>query len=510
MMPARKRVVSTKSIPAPVGGLNARDAIANMPETDAIIMDNWFPETASVRVRSGYSNWSAGLPGAVETLMTYSNGFGRKLFGIASNAFYDCTNAGPVGAPLVTAQTNSRWQYANFGTLGGQYLYAVNGVDYPQIYDGTAWQQVTGLSTPFAITGIDPRKFSNVSVHKSRLWFVEKNSFRAWYLDSSSVGGAAHQFDISPLFKLGGYLSQIINWTVDRGISIADYTVFVSSEGEIALYVGADPASASTFALSGLFRIGRPIGNRFNTKFGSDQVLICMDGFFPLSKAVQSDRSQIQGAVSDKIIQLANNDIAAYSSNFGWQIILHPIGNKLIANVPGNGKTYQYVMNTITGAWCRFTGWNASCFETYGDKLMFGGNGYVAWCDQGSLDDTLPIISDLKPAFSYFGSKVSKQFTMVRPLMQVDAQLDLRIDLNTDFQDVPPRSTPNISGAQGSAWGATGWNVSAWQAGATLRSNWQSVLGIGFAGTLRMRCITKNQTTSLQSIDYVFQQGGIL
>lgn len=509
-MPNRKRVSVSKSIPAPVGGLNARDAVANMPPTDAIIMDNWFPETASVKVRNGYVNWATGLPGPVETLMTYANGYGRKLFGVAGNSFYDCTTKGAVGAPLVTLQTNSRWQHANFGTLGGQYLYAVNGIDYPQIYNGTTWQQVTGTSTPFAITGVDPRLFSNVTVHKSRLWFVERNSFRAWYLDSSSVGGAAHLFDVSPLFKMGGYLTQMITWTINNGITISDYSVFVSSEGEVALYVGSDPASASTFALSGMFRIGRPIGKRFNAKLGSDQILVCLDGFFPLSKALATDRSAIEGAVSDKIIQLANNDTASYNGSFGWHIVFHPLSNKLIVNVPANGQTYQYVMNTITGAWCRFTGWNASCFESFGDQLMFGGNGFVAWCDTGSMDDTLPIISDLKPAFSYFGSKSNKQFTMVRPLMQVDAKLDLRIDLNTDFQDVPPKSTPNISGSQGSPWNVSPWNVSSWQSGPSLRSDWQSVLGIGFAATLRMRCITKNQTTSLQSIDYVYQQGGIL
>ena len=33
-----------RQFPAPVGGLNARDSVANMPVSDALILDNIFPE----------------------------------------------------------------------------------------------------------------------------------------------------------------------------------------------------------------------------------------------------------------------------------------------------------------------------------------------------------------------------------------------------------------------------------------------------------------------------------
>src|ERR1700743_3557978 len=83
---------TTHSIPAPVGGLNAVSSIAAMPEQDALIMDNWFPQTTFVQLRNGYTSHSTGLPAWVETLMGYSDETGvEKLFGISGTAVYDCT-----------------------------------------------------------------------------------------------------------------------------------------------------------------------------------------------------------------------------------------------------------------------------------------------------------------------------------------------------------------------------------------------------------------------------------
>ena len=59
----------TISIPAPVGGLNARDSLAEMPPTDAVKMDNWDANTTNISLRLGAQNQATGLPGWVETLL---------------------------------------------------------------------------------------------------------------------------------------------------------------------------------------------------------------------------------------------------------------------------------------------------------------------------------------------------------------------------------------------------------------------------------------------------------
>ena len=43
------------SVPAPLGGWNARDALGEMEETDAVILQNMFPLTTQVIARFGYT-----------------------------------------------------------------------------------------------------------------------------------------------------------------------------------------------------------------------------------------------------------------------------------------------------------------------------------------------------------------------------------------------------------------------------------------------------------------------
>ena len=86
--PVRRRLIqrtsnNVASLPAPVGGWNARDSLANMAPTDAVTLDNLFPGVSSVGLRGGYQNHVTGITGQVETLMTYNGGSTDKMFGIA-------------------------------------------------------------------------------------------------------------------------------------------------------------------------------------------------------------------------------------------------------------------------------------------------------------------------------------------------------------------------------------------------------------------------------------------
>lgn len=504
--------LKVKSVPAPVGGLNARDAIANMSPTDALLMDNAFPSPRDVGTRLGYVNHVTGLPGWAETLMKYNSTTANKLFAASVAGFYDVTTAGAVGAAVVTSLTNARWQHVNFAIPSGSYLYAVNGADKPRLYNGTAWVAIDAVSTP-AITGVTTTSLIDVHLHKNRLWFIEKDSFKVWYLPTNSIGGAAASIDFGSLFQLGGYLMTMTSWSVSDAGGVNDYAAFISSEGEVALYQGTDPASASTWSLTGLFRIGRPTGRRCVTRLGSDIAIICADGLFPLSKALLTDRNQLQLAISNKIVNLINADVYSYAANFGWQPIVYPSGNKLIVNVPQvqNSVQYQYVMNTITGAWCRFTGWNAACFEILTDQLYFGGNTVVCLADTGFSDNGAIITADIKPAFSYFGYPGrNKRFTNVRPILLADGAVAASLALNVDFGDTFPSATPNFSGSGGSLWDVTPWDLVAWGGVSIISKNWQTVTGVGFAATMRMRIASSTYQITWQSTDFAFELGGIL
>ena len=52
---AKQNTSKTASVPAPIGGWNARDSLANMSPTDAVQLVNWFPTPTDVTMRKGYT-----------------------------------------------------------------------------------------------------------------------------------------------------------------------------------------------------------------------------------------------------------------------------------------------------------------------------------------------------------------------------------------------------------------------------------------------------------------------
>lgn len=516
--PPRGRPVSqTHSIPAPIGGLNASSAIAAMPETDALLMDNWFPQPTFVALRNGSQNWVTGITGWVESLLPYTNKSGtEKLFGIAQTSLYDCSASGSVGAAVVTGLTNARWESTNIGTPGGAFLYAANGVDPPLLYNGTAWTYVTAISSP-AITGVTTTLLRNPIVWKNRVWFIQNNSLLAWYLPVQSVGGAAHSFDLSAQFRHGGYLQAIMTFSLASANEFDDYIGFLSSQGELVVYQGTDPDTAGLFNITGTFSVGPPIGRRCWFKYGSDAVILCSDGFVSVAKLVSVGIQQPQSAISYKILLAVNNAVQAYKGNFGWQGIVFPLGNKIIINVPvnENATQYQFVMDTINNSWCSFgqytSPWNAATFCVLGDTLYYGGSGVVVQADVPTLGTDLgqKISGSLIPAYSYVGTDRQKRFTMVRPLLQTSGTVNLSLSLNVDFNTIYPTSNPIIIGTGGSPWNTSPWNTSPWSLDQTIQRLWQTVGGIGFTATM-YAIVSSSGTVNLMAVDYLFNVGGIL
>ncbi len=137
----RQQLAIIKSMPAPTGGINARDALADMPPTDAVILDNWFPSLSYVAVRNGSQIWANGglLPGSanVETVAPYNGVSAQSLWAVANGSIYNVTTQGSVPAAVVTALNSSRWQDVNFNAGGGNVLIMFDGADAPLRYDGT-------------------------------------------------------------------------------------------------------------------------------------------------------------------------------------------------------------------------------------------------------------------------------------------------------------------------------------------------------------------------------------
>lgn len=496
--PARRPVSRTATVPAPVGGWNARDAISDMPVMDALLLDNYFPGTTTVDLRKGYSAHGTGLGGAVEFLFSWASGGSSALLAAANGRIWDVTSAG-AGTSLASGFTSNRWQ----GVMQGGYALLFNGVSTPQKYDGST---VSNNS----ITGVTSTSLIAPWVFKRRVFAIEKNTLSAWYLANDAISGSASELDFSSYCPLGGHLVAGGTWTRDGGSGVDDLCVFVTSQGEVLVFQGTDPSSASTWSLVGVFRIAPPVGTRPLLQLGADLIAITLDGFVPMSLVISNER--IGKTLSDKIRNAVSSATRMYKGNFGWQAIHYPQGTRGLFNVPiaEGTKSHQYVVNTLTGSWCRFTGMNANCWAVHNDNLYFGGSEKVYLADTGTSDSGAVIEGDIRPAFNYFSPRATlKHFKMFRPVISSTGSPLVNYVLDTDFSERTPTSELTLGGG-GAQWDTFYWDTTPWGGSPIPVGNWYSITGIGFCASPRIRTRTNGLEISLAAFDYVYEAGGVL
>lgn len=468
------------SVPSPIEGWDAVSPIAAMSPKRAVRLDNWFPQPDWVEPRKGYTiqaDCGTGLP--VETLAAYHGLTTDVLFAASDDTIFDVTTA---ASAEVTGLNNARFQFVNFATTGGNFLWMCNGADDPQYFNGTSWAVA-------AITGVTPEDTVYVQAHKKRLWFAFNASSDAAYLPVDSIQGAAVVFPLGGLFTWGGYLMAIGTWAVDAGNGPQEYIVFVSSRGQAAIYSGTNPAS--DFVLVGVFDMGAPIGRRCLTRVGADLAIISIDGVVPFSKVMIFERAAVPKiALTQRIQRVMNQSARLYKDNFGWQLISYPRGTRAILNVPlsEGEQQQQYVMNTLSGAWCRFKGMDANCWEIFLDDPYFGGNdGIVYLADTGATDFNATLTADMMTAFNYYGSRGrNKRWMMCRPTITTDQQVTPGLAFNVNFQDDAVVSTPTTTQSIGARWDESLWDVGEWGGEVITQSEWQTVSGIGYCASIRM------------------------
>jgi hypothetical protein len=494
------------TLPAPIEGWDAQNELADMPEKRAIILDNWYPTTDKLNIRPGYSSWATGLGAPVETLIEYTPLTGSgQLFGCANGNIYNVSSAGAVGAAVLSGLSNARWQYTNFGTAGGQFVIAVNGADAPINYNGTTW-----ATTP-AITGPTAANLAWINKHQRRLWFGERDSLRAWYLPVNSIGGAALSFDFSGLAN-GGYIMAMGTWSRDGGDGQDDVAVFLTSEGQAIVYQGTDPAATATWALAGVFQIGKPIGRRCFRKAGADLLILTQEGVVPVSSILSIDRSQSERVALTAQVNKAFNDyVRDYGSLFGWEPFIYPRRTMLLFNVPTSSSTaYQVVFNVLKKAPCRFTGIPALTWGLRNEDAYFGSsNGTVYKFDTGANDAGANINTDALQAFSYFKDTTRrKNFHGVKPIFDANGIPQVAVEMNTDFRILPPAAVPTSLGGTGGLWDFALWDVDTFGGDTDIYDGWLGVVGEGVSGALRIRTASNSLSAGWIGTKFLFTPGG--
>ena len=478
-------------MPVPTEGWDAISPLAAMDPKRAPILDNWVPRTSWVELRQGYAPFSilGALP--VETIAVYRPAAGSEQMFAASGPDIYAVAAGP-GVPVVTGLTSARWQYLNYTPAGAtSVIQLVNGADLLQMYDGASWTtpSITGL--PGSATTAD---IIGIAAYGRRIWYVLNDSTTVAYMPTDAImGPIAGTLDFGALWSKGGFLVAMADWTVDGGEGPQDYAVFMSSRGQVSVFAGLDPTNASVWTLVGTFNVAPPLGRRCLYPIGSDVAIITQQGVLPLSQVLPFDPSADRSVALTSRIQNAMATAAAQSgSNFGWQLISFPAQALAVLNVPvtENSQQQQFVMNALTGAWCRFLNWNANCFEIFDDALYFGDNlGNVNLAYTGGLDLNVPIYSDMQCAFNYFDDPGRvKRMTMVQPLLVASGVVTPTMSVDEDFSNNAPSAPVTVIGPGASAtWDASKWDVAVWPQPSQPVVQWLSVQAIGHALAVRMQ-----------------------
>lgn len=504
--------IDAVTVAAPVGGWNARDALGAMAKLDAVTLTNWWPGTNSVLLRKGWTIHVDGFAGDVETLMTYNSGTASKMFAAVGANIYNVTASGTPGAPVVSTATSARYQHVNFTTTANSYLLCVNGADKQRIYDGTNWHQ-DGDGAPYDVTVFNTQTASNITVFKSRIWYVQENTLKAWYLPINSIGGAATVFDLSGVFMKGGRLIAAMTWTLDAGYGADDYLAFITSEGEVAAYRLTDPTAPSGIALVGIYTVGAPVGDRCYIKYGGDLLILTQDGVSSMNQTITSDRtSQPVSIITDKIRLAVSEAITEHGTNFGWQLFFFPKQNQLYLNVPieEGDSQQQYVQNNITKAWCNFTNQYAGCWELLDDEPYFGSSGYVGHAWHGTVDNESDIRALALQSFQAYGGARQKQCKMIRYHFLTDAQPTIYGNVNVDYDLSDNAAQLSALSINYGLWDVGLWDAALWGGALVPSANWEGATGIGFTFAPFLKTATQDTQLEWVATDMVFERGGIL
>lgn len=522
----RSQISQSRTIVAPLKGWYVGSPLASAPDQTAILLENAFPEIDFVRARGGAVPFATGMPNAaVTTLMPYRSGLTYRMFAACNGGIYDVSVTGPVAAPLVTGlDPIAPFSYIQFAATGQQNLLAANGVNPVQIFDGTVWK-----TTP-AITGLTGAPLNYLWVFQSNIWGIQPGSLDAWYLPGSLIGGAITIYPMAPIFQRGGNLIAGGTWTIETTNGLEFANIFVTDQGEVAIFAGTTPALSWT--LQGVYKIPQPLGPRCLLQAGGDLAVMTAAGILAISQIQTMDEIALQNTAVTNAIQPAwQKAVADRTGLAGWQILEWPLKTMVVVNLPQvpSSKNTQFMANGRTGAWARYVGWDAQCFEVGGmhlDQLLYGtSDGRVMQAETSGQDDGKTYTMTIFPSFSDMAktdygfpslsqSAERKQIKMVRPRLQtfgsIFPQVTMRVDYDQSVPAFPPAAPPiPLSGAK---WGTALWGIDTWPNTNVLSQGWLPAQAVGSVISPVVQ-VTFDQVTmpvvNLASTDVLFETGNL-
>lgn len=483
----------------------------------AKVLDNFFPTATGVLLVRGselYATLGSGdLP--TTSLFAYMAGTVEKLFGSTESTIYDITvitqaenlliGAGDddilgtedddmlgvqstEGLDVVTGQTGGNWISAQFATAGGIFLRLVNGTDTPLVYDGTDFDVLPALTFEAPDEALDPSILSYVWAFQQRLFFIQKDSLDAWYLDVDQVGGELTKLPLGGVFERGGSLLFGAVWSNDSGNQggLSEQIVFVTTQGEVAVFQGSNPSDANNWSKVGVYRIGLPRGNKAWVRDGGDLIFATSIGYVRLSEAVRRELAALGPAAVSFPIETAWNEAVERRPD-PWHCEVWASKQMAVVALPTQGEETpaMFLANVRTGAWCRRPNWDGTCVIVFKERLFFGSQaGKVVEANVTGLDQGLPYTGVVVPLFDSLGAPASLKISeMIMAFGMSPTPVNVQTSMQVDFRVSLPPAPDSLPVPIGNEWGNAIWGTSTWGSQPTLspRRQWDAVAGEGYA-----------------------------
>lgn len=487
------------------------------PLWGASVLDNMYPSAdGPVLMRGSETYATLGAGGSpVRSLFAYNVGTVDRMFASTDNAIYDITTVlSPInmligaggddvigtedddilgvsstdGLDVVTGQTGGNWISVQFATAGGTYLRLVNGEDSPLVYDGIDFVDTPLLVFTDAPEPTDPANLSYVWAYKQRLFFIMKDTLDAYYLPVDTIGGDLTRLPLGGVFQRGGSLLFGASWSLDAGHQggLSEQCIFVTTEGEVAVFQGANPSSASDWQKVGVYQIGRPRGNKAWVRDGGDIIVATSIGYVRLSEAIRRELAALgPTAVSYPIETAWNNAVETRSDPWACEIWASKQMAIVAIPTPTGAVPEWFIANVRTGAWARRLNWDALCVLVFRERLFYGTpQGTVVEANITGLDQGSAYTGTCVPLFHDLGTPASFKITeLVRAVGITPVPAGVNVSMQVDYVvDLPPApaALPVPTGAQ---WGNATWGAFNWGDASTPRpqQRWETRPGAGYA-----------------------------
>ena len=149
------------------------------------------------------------------------------------------------------------------------------------------------------------------------------------------------------------------------------------------------------------------MGINAHLQVGGDILIATVDGIVPLSQAITKDAGQLELAMFTRPIKRMWREEVNAKRDVPWSMEKwDELGGVFIAWPGGDpGNRHCLAMNNASNAFCRFVGWDATCFVRLRADMFFGTqDGIIMQADRTGYDDGVPYVATVVGGWEMFKS----------------------------------------------------------------------------------------------------------